>query len=567
MKKFTLLLFSLASTAVIMASTPNVVISGVYGGGGNSGAPVLNDYVELYNTTAAAVDMSGWTIYYGAATGTSVSATNTFTFPSGTSIGANGFLLLQASKGAGTQTNPYEFDIDISGSAGSNFSMAGGAGKVLLLSQYTNLSTANSLPTALADIQALTGFVDFVPYGSTSTPKVGNSTVDLTATTAATRIIAGTTVSYTPDMAADFSVVTLTASVPRNSKTNLSNSAVAMPAFSVPSGYYTAPVTVTISTATDGASVHYTTDGSDPTASSTLYTEPVTVSTTTTVKAIATKDGMDNSPVASATYTFTTEVANIAGFNALANNTTAKITGAVTVVYQNGTNLFVQDASGWVLIYGNSGKTYQNGDRLTGVTGTLVMYEAQTGAGIYYPELSIISSIGLPAGVAGDPAIPAVVNPVDLTNADLNKYVSVQNAEIAADVTYSTTAATDGTIVTSAGTMIVRDNYRLFSSSFSQGDKVNLTGLVRYYNGIQIYLLSIGNVTGINNPQFAASNVYAEDGFICINNLQKAEKISVYDLSGKLIFQTTATAITKIPATKGVYVVRVGAETFKIVNK
>ena len=51
-----------------------------------------------------------------------------------------------------------------------------------------------------------------------------------------------------------------------------------------------------------GAEIHYTTDGSQPTAQSTLYTAPITLSETTVVKAIAIKDGK-NSSVTSRTYT------------------------------------------------------------------------------------------------------------------------------------------------------------------------------------------------------------------------------------------------------------------------
>ena len=51
-----------------------------------------------------------------------------------------------------------------------------------------------------------------------------------------------------------------------------------------------------------GAEIHYTTDGSQPTAQSTLYTAPITLSETTTVKAIAIKDGKSSS-VTSRTYT------------------------------------------------------------------------------------------------------------------------------------------------------------------------------------------------------------------------------------------------------------------------
>ena len=77
----------------------------------------------------------------------------------------------------------------------------------------------------------------------------------------------------------------------------------ATPTFSPAAGTYTSAQNVTISTETDGATIYYTTDGTDPTASSTEYTGAINVSTTTTIKAIAVKDGNNNSAVATATYT------------------------------------------------------------------------------------------------------------------------------------------------------------------------------------------------------------------------------------------------------------------------
>ena len=78
---------------------------------------------------------------------------------------------------------------------------------------------------------------------------------------------------------------------------------VATPIFSPASGTYTSAQTVTISDATAGASIYFTTDGSTPTASSTKYSGSFTVSTTETIKAIALATGDTNSAVASATYT------------------------------------------------------------------------------------------------------------------------------------------------------------------------------------------------------------------------------------------------------------------------
>lgn len=77
---------------------------------------------------------------------------------------------------------------------------------------------------------------------------------------------------------------------------------VSLPTFNPVSGDYTSPQNVSISCETDGAIVYYTTDGDNPTEESEIYSNPIEVSTTTTIKAIAMKDGMTNSGIATATY-------------------------------------------------------------------------------------------------------------------------------------------------------------------------------------------------------------------------------------------------------------------------
>jgi chitinase len=81
---------------------------------------------------------------------------------------------------------------------------------------------------------------------------------------------------------------------------------VATPVFQPAAGIYTSAQTVTITAATSGAEIRYTTDGSEPVASSSLYSSPLTVSATTTVKAKAFKSGMNNSATATAVYTIST---------------------------------------------------------------------------------------------------------------------------------------------------------------------------------------------------------------------------------------------------------------------
>ena len=84
---------------------------------------------------------------------------------------------------------------------------------------------------------------------------------------------------------------------------------VATPEFSVASGAVNSGTEVTITCSTEGAKIYYTTDGTEPTASGTEYTAAISVTPPMTLKAIAVKDGMNNSDVASASYTIKGTVA------------------------------------------------------------------------------------------------------------------------------------------------------------------------------------------------------------------------------------------------------------------
>ena len=78
----------------------------------------------------------------------------------------------------------------------------------------------------------------------------------------------------------------------------------AAPAFSPVAGSYASAQSVTISTATGGATIRYTTDGSTPTETAgTLYSSAVNIAVNTTLQAMAYKTGMADSPVTSGAYT------------------------------------------------------------------------------------------------------------------------------------------------------------------------------------------------------------------------------------------------------------------------
>src|SRR5512143_2256981 len=81
--------------------SPNLVISQVYGGGGNSGATLKNDFIEIFNRGSVAVDVSNWSVQYASATGSSWQRTNlpSITVPPG------GYLLVQEAQGTGGTVN------------------------------------------------------------------------------------------------------------------------------------------------------------------------------------------------------------------------------------------------------------------------------------------------------------------------------------------------------------------------------------------------------------------------------------------------------------------------------
>jgi Predicted extracellular nuclease len=83
---------------VLAAKADHIVISEVYGGGGNNGATLKNDFIELYNPTSSDIDISGWQIQYASATGTFGS--NNLVLVNAV-IKAGGYFLIQAAKGTG----------------------------------------------------------------------------------------------------------------------------------------------------------------------------------------------------------------------------------------------------------------------------------------------------------------------------------------------------------------------------------------------------------------------------------------------------------------------------------
>ena len=118
--------------APVLAVSPTVVISQVYGGGGNSGATYTHDFIELFNRGTVATSLNGWSVQYASATGTgNLGATSTqITALPNLSLAPGQYLLIQEAQGAaGTTALPAPDVTDA-----TPIAMAAGSGKVALVS-------------------------------------------------------------------------------------------------------------------------------------------------------------------------------------------------------------------------------------------------------------------------------------------------------------------------------------------------------------------------------------------------------------------------------------------------
>ena len=152
------------------------------------------------------------------------------------------------------------------------------------------------------------------------------------------------------------------------------SSTVAAPTFNPAGGDYTTTQNVTLSCETQGSTIYYTTDGSTPDNTSTEYNGTITVSETTTIKAIA-YVGDDASSVASATYNIVQPLATMQAIydKATAVGNTATYTyitlgdWVVSGVSTNGKNVFVTDGTKGFVIFDSDGSMgFTAGDILSG---------------------------------------------------------------------------------------------------------------------------------------------------------------------------------------------------------
>jgi predicted extracellular nuclease len=179
--------------AQAQAVLPDIVISQVYGGGGNSGAPFRNDFVELFNRGTTAVSLAGWSMQYASATGTGNFGGNPIALLSG-SLAPGQYYLIQLESGGTNGIALPAYD------ATANPNLSGTAGKVALVNTTTGLAcNGGSTPCSSAQLAQI---VDLVGYGNANFFEGSGAAPTLSNTTAAFRASSGC--MDTNNNAADF---------------------------------------------------------------------------------------------------------------------------------------------------------------------------------------------------------------------------------------------------------------------------------------------------------------------------------------------------------------------------
>lgn len=222
------------------------------------------DWVELYNTTAAPVDLSGWYL------SNKVNNPMKWAFPAGAVIGPNGYMVVICSKRNTVNGSQYHTNFNLEQTSNDHVVLSDPGGTIV------DDVVLNSMLTQLEHSR-------------------GRST----------------------DGAATWSLFQTPS--PGGANTNASPYYAPRPQIGPAAGFYNGSVSVTLSTSDGNSTIRYTLDGSDPTAGSTAYTGPINLTTTTVVRAACFSSAPNVPPSFMVTNTYfisanhTTAVISVAG--------------------------------------------------------------------------------------------------------------------------------------------------------------------------------------------------------------------------------------------------------------
>jgi len=199
-------------------------------------------------------------------------------------------------------------------STGLATGVAQGTAAIVATLSSVNGQASVTVPAAAVTLQSITvtpqsasvavgNVVQYKATGTYSDSSTADVTSQVTWSSSNTSVATVDTTGFaTAKSSGSTNIVATKGSVQGQTSLTVMGAAIA-PAFSPAAGTYTSTQSVSLSTSTPSATIYYTTNGTAPTTSSTVYSGPITVSTSETIQAIAAANGYSNSTVSSAAYT------------------------------------------------------------------------------------------------------------------------------------------------------------------------------------------------------------------------------------------------------------------------
>lgn len=248
-------------------------------------------------------------------------------------------------------------------------------------------------------------------------------------------------------------------------------SKVAVVSASHPSSTVTKGASVSLSTTTVGAAIYYTTDGSEPSIENgTLYSDPIVIDQTTTIKAIAVAEQMENSDVTTFTYTVTNEadIPTIADVRGQAVGTTVTVKGKVAAKLKN--TISIQDETGGIAVRPTS-LNINVGDEVT-LTGKLAEFRGL----LQLDSATVVENV-----TGGENPKAKIVAIGDINEKIESQLVTVKNITLSNDS--SGTGWVNYKAVDEQGNnVLIRDETGQLDSLQVDGKYESITGIVQQYD-------------------------------------------------------------------------------------
>jgi phosphatidylserine/phosphatidylglycerophosphate/cardiolipin synthase-like enzyme/DNA/RNA endonuclease YhcR with UshA esterase domain len=482
-----------------------VVISEVYGGGGNSGSIWKNDFIELYNPADFSVSLDGWSVQYISATGTGTWKVTNLTG----SIASHGFYLIQEDSGTGGTMNLPTPD------AAGSLAIAATAGKVALCNTTAALTGANPVSTVIIDLVGFGTTANFYEGSGPASAPSNTRSIErkVSSTSTAETMGSGGGEEFSGNgydsnnNAADFFT---RAPQPQNSSSPVE------PALA--GGDVTPPSVVAIKVLSNTQLEVLFSEAVDLLSSSTAANYAINKTLIVTqaqrdsvnlTRVLLTITHMDNDffiltvqnvkdiagnvMTTPTTFTFTVGVLTVAQARTAGSGVAVRVRGVVTVANEFKSPSFIQDTTAGVAVYGSNFSSSAHVGDLWEITGVLKDFNGLLEIDPITDTVRLSSGKPLP--------LPKVVKSTDLNEALEAQLVRINNVKFAATSSFgagdSSYSAGDP-----FGIMTVRvDKDSNIPISPIPADSVNIVGVLTDYKGAyQLQPRSINDIGIIDPP-------------------------------------------------------------------